>query len=410
MYNKMMIFGWICFLLSLGTAWGTTLHVPAAYPTIQSAIDAAASGDEVLVARGTYEESISIVGKHLTLRSSDGPNMTAIWGGYDPTTVVYVHSNWGGPATHIEGFEITSKWGSHDVSGITCVECSMNVVNCVVHGCHQHGVECYEAFVDMINTQVVDNEGGPRVYGNTADFNIMNCTIADNYSYGNGGGIFLVGAIYFSKIKNSIFWNNRSLNSFPGEQIWVESSGYLEISFSDVQDGILGAVATTGSHLTWGGGMIQADPHFMNPYDDFHLRATSPCIDAGDGLGALLLDFENDPRSGVDMGADEFHLHLYQYGFLLPGGHFNIKIVGEPDVSPVILLIGSGIQNPPLTTKYGDLFLVHPLYFLYFNPLAYYGFLNIIADAPVYLVPGTEFYLQSFVQDKLSNLAVITVR
>jgi len=53
-----------------GTATsGTTLRVPAQYPTIQAAIDAAATGDLVLVAPGTYSETPVIANKGISLAS-----------------------------------------------------------------------------------------------------------------------------------------------------------------------------------------------------------------------------------------------------------------------------------------------------------------------------------------------------
>ncbi|MHC4588093.1 MAG: right-handed parallel beta-helix repeat-containing protein, partial [Planctomycetota bacterium] len=52
--------------------------VPADFITIQEAIDYCIDGEEILVAPGTYFESINFWGKAITLRSSDGPDVTVI--------------------------------------------------------------------------------------------------------------------------------------------------------------------------------------------------------------------------------------------------------------------------------------------------------------------------------------------
>jgi|GEM_PF-2808394 len=54
------------------------LHVPADYPTIQSAVDPATAGDVVLVAPGTFVENIHFPEKKITLLSEKGPKHTVI--------------------------------------------------------------------------------------------------------------------------------------------------------------------------------------------------------------------------------------------------------------------------------------------------------------------------------------------
>jgi len=50
-------------------AYAGQLHVPAEYPSIQSAMRAAADGDVVIVSAGIYEEQIDFLGKAITVQS-----------------------------------------------------------------------------------------------------------------------------------------------------------------------------------------------------------------------------------------------------------------------------------------------------------------------------------------------------
>jgi hypothetical protein len=111
--------------------------------------------------------------------------------------------------------------------------------------------------------------------------------------------------------------------------------------------------------------MIDADPVFAEPAaGDLHLTWNSPCRGAGDpaAVDPDGADFEGDPRltgGFVDMGADQFHEHLYVVGTVLPGAGFHIRVAGTPG-KPVLLILGKGIRNHPQPTLYGDLFLTLP--------------------------------------------------
>jgi len=107
--------------VSTGLGADNQLLVPSGeYSTIQSAINAALEGDEVIVAEGTYLENLNFQGKAITVSSSDpnDPNVvqnTIIDGSVpeDPNFGSVVIFNSGEEQNSVlEGFTITGGTGS----------------------------------------------------------------------------------------------------------------------------------------------------------------------------------------------------------------------------------------------------------------------------------------------------------
>ena len=94
-------------VLSLSTpdASALTLLVPAEYPTIQAAVDAAATeGDSILAGPGHYPEDVVVSQKAVHIIGIAGRDSTSArsfhWGDPGP---------WGTPAGSLVGFEVQGK-------------------------------------------------------------------------------------------------------------------------------------------------------------------------------------------------------------------------------------------------------------------------------------------------------------
>jgi hypothetical protein len=115
----------------------TTLHVPAAFATIQAAIVAAGGGATVLVAPGIYSERLDFLGKAITVRAANGPAATTIDGNQGGPVVTFVSGE--GPASVLEGFTIRNGRGAtiappgvSQGGGIHCSGASPTIRGCVI--------------------------------------------------------------------------------------------------------------------------------------------------------------------------------------------------------------------------------------------------------------------------------------
>ena len=100
----------VLFLLAPSTP-GAVLDVPGTYATIQAAIDAAAAGDEVRVAPGTYVECIDFRGKGIRVFSTGGAAVTVIDGGRLGSVVTFATQE--GLDAVLEGFTVTNGAGTN---------------------------------------------------------------------------------------------------------------------------------------------------------------------------------------------------------------------------------------------------------------------------------------------------------
>ena len=163
------------FLFSLASALAAELSVPQQYATIQAAINAAQSGDTVLVGPGTYFENLSIT-KPLSLRSTAGASDTII-DGRRASAVIDARGT-GAERVTISGFTITNgrlNFPDQLGGGIVLVSVIAAVADNVIRdniGCYGSGISTTTAAVTIERNRIADNPQDPACAG-------------------NGGGIFL---------------------------------------------------------------------------------------------------------------------------------------------------------------------------------------------------------------------------
>jgi hypothetical protein len=198
---------------------GQIIHVPADQPTIQAGINAANTGDTVLVDTGTYLENINFMGKAITVASNfimDGDtnhiNNTVINGSQpdDP--------DYGSVVTFMTGEDTTSVICGFTITGGTGMKAP--VYSARVGG----GIAFYDATAKILYNKITGNlitsesnawGGGIASILQTGDYWTV---IADNTIAGNqcisvtgtaeGGGMEIVGS---ARICDNIIVNNQCL-------------------------------------------------------------------------------------------------------------------------------------------------------------------------------------------------------
>lgn len=285
------------------TSWATAAN------DIQTAVDASSTGDSVLVADGVYNSGGAItpgytsknrvvITNNIVVQSVNGPEQTFIFGqgpnGNNAIRGVYLSSGILSGFTIKNGHTRTTGDYSHDrgggginmKDGGAAFHCRLVENSASFAG----GGSCFGTlnYCTLTGNSAEYGGGGSRstmnnclIVGNSANRGggsnqgeLNNCTIIDNSVSGylsQGGGS------RYDTLKNCIVWNNSGGNAY-----------------------------NSGSYNSY-----SAPPLFMNESGgDYRLRASSPCIDAGNNAYVTLSnDLNGNTRiqgSSVDIGAYEF--------------------------------------------------------------------------------------------------------
>jgi hypothetical protein len=371
-WNKVMsnkiIFALVLTLLFTTVGSAASVNVAANYNAIQTAIDSASDGDEIIVADGTvplgHGETFDTDGKAITIRSANGAANCTI--NCQGVTRAFIFESYENEATVIDGFTIqngsaiSTTYGGPYGGAIECYMASPTIKNCIIANCSADfggaidifygspliqncvirnntanydgsAIECAgeDAEVEIINCLVYGN-GNSNGFG-ALDFysgcvaDIINCTITDNTGTDNYGGVYAANSDV--TVRNSILWNNGT-----------SAGGIVTVSHSCIEYGHSGS------------GNISSDPMFkIGTYGNYYLSQisagqlnTSRCVDAGDVNAVSLFDstYTTNTYDFSDTGKVDMGYHYNQCGCGGGGGGtpltYTLVTIAEPDTAGAV--------------------------------------------------------------------------
>jgi hypothetical protein len=212
-----VVFSYVCPSCALGRTLVVDASGGGDYSSIQEAVDAASTGDSVVVRPGRYLETISIVGKDIHLASSSGPSSTIIDG------------NGNGPVIHclqmstdssIQGFTITGGITGLAGGGIYLVSQASPLIRGNIIVGNRAQAQGAASSPGNIPQGMRPGAGGREPPPSRAP---MYCEPTP----GSGGGIF-VHYQCLATIVDNVIMSNEASRDGGGVVFWDHANGRLE--------------------------------------------------------------------------------------------------------------------------------------------------------------------------------------
>jgi|GEM_PF-2566189 len=349
----------LLFFLNTNSSAQNTIYVKAdasganngsswtdAYTSLQSALDASASGDSIWVAAGTYKPSKDKDGTSASDTSATfmmldnvfmyggfaggelkrternlNANETILSGDLGSDTVYHVIR--GADNSYLDGFIITNGYANgtvnHNGNGggmlndtldnITVINCTF-INNKAGEGGGMANFLCTNMLITncIFRSDTASSGGGLGNWSTSST--ISNCLFTKNYASGEtlsmGGAIYNWGDSY-PPINNCTIYNNFTLNSGGAVHdrgcastltnciLWGNGGEDKAASISAGGSIYYSCIEQAG--YAGSNGNISDNPDLNDPENDvFYLTAASPCIDAGNGNFAPEFDFDGLAR------------------------------------------------------------------------------------------------------------------
>ncbi|MBU1698871.1 MAG: right-handed parallel beta-helix repeat-containing protein [Candidatus Eisenbacteria bacterium] len=302
---KFRAFIFVLFSFLFSSAHADVLTVPIPYPTIQSAVVAAAAGDTVLVDSGTYQENVVFQGREIALLSLHDAASTTINGGTAGPAILVSAGE--GRGLVIMGFTITGgeSWSPISNRGIEIIGSSPTILNNIIEQNYSgHIATPYGGGICAI-------EGSsPWIEGNVIRSNRSQSDTHNAW----GGGIYLrsdIGLPFPAGIKgNQIESNESSGVSGAGGGIYVSVADASDclINENDISFNSTGSFveAAEGGGL-WANCLVEDNIIYQNTADGI---STS-----GGGLTLLAPGTaSNNTIQGNRCHADDSIFDTHSYG------------------------------------------------------------------------------------------------
>ena len=248
-------------LLLSGTAMARIINVPGEFQKIGDALGNADAGDTIKVARGTYNENITLV-------------MGVILKGEDPLTTIIDGGRNGPTVMGTSGAEMSHFTVRNGLEGILCENAAPYIHHCYVMDNHATGIGAFISLPHLRNNVVYGNRwSGILAWGAKS----LDAYIEQNVVLRNGySGLALKGPTNVVA-RNNIFMENHYYGVFADP-----AAGQTKVEYNNIYKNYYPFNHFIKVNRT----NVSLDPKFINhslSKPNFYCQSTSPMLKRGKG-------------------------------------------------------------------------------------------------------------------------------